>query len=175
VWIYIHIPISRLEVYIYKSIYNILCIHIYHVTLPYCIQAFHNFGEHKHTGISKYKINDLIAWSHKHTDIPQLLRKQVYRHIQTWKSTTYSTTSENIHIQAHPNYTSFKSYATTVTIYICSVPFKFVGIFVSFLLAAFCWQNHYYVMLLLSQGCRIFQSLQIFRVYFFDVERAVLW
>jgi hypothetical protein len=30
-------------------------------------------------------------------------------------------------------------------------------------------------MLLLSQGCRIFQSLQIFRVYFFDVERAVLW
>jgi hypothetical protein len=29
-------------------------------------------------------------------------------------------------------------------------------------------------MLLLSQGCRIFQSLQIFRVYFSDVERAVL-
>jgi hypothetical protein len=47
--------------------------------------------------------------------------------------------------------------------------------FVSFWLASFCWQNHYYVMLLLSQGCRIFQSLQIFRVYFSDVERVVLW
>jgi hypothetical protein len=30
-------------------------------------------------------------------------------------------------------------------------------------------------MLLLSQRCRIFQSLQIFKVYFYDVERAVLW
>jgi hypothetical protein len=30
-------------------------------------------------------------------------------------------------------------------------------------------------MLLLSQGCRIFQSLQIFRVYFSDVEIVVLW
>jgi hypothetical protein len=29
-------------------------------------------------------------------------------------------------------------------------------------------------MLLLSQGCRIFQSRQIFRVYFSDVERALL-
>jgi hypothetical protein len=29
-------------------------------------------------------------------------------------------------------------------------------------------------MLLLSQGCRIFQSLQIFRVYFFNMERALL-
>jgi putative heme degradation protein len=47
--------------------------------------------------------------------------------------------------------------------------------FVSFWLAAFCWQNHYYVMLLLSQGCRIFQSLQVFRVYFSDVEKALLW
>jgi len=30
-------------------------------------------------------------------------------------------------------------------------------------------------MFLLSQRCRIFQSLQIFRVYFFDMEIAVLW
>jgi len=29
-------------------------------------------------------------------------------------------------------------------------------------------------MLLLSQGCRIFQSLQIFRVYFYDMEIALL-
>jgi len=42
--------------------------------------------------------------------------------------------------------------------------FQHVLFIVSFLLAAFCWQNHYHVMLLLSQGCRIFQSLQIFRV-----------
>jgi hypothetical protein len=46
---------------------------------------------------------------------------------------------------------------------------------VSFWLASFSWQNHYHVMLLLSQGCRIFQSLQIFRLYFSDVEIAVLW
>jgi len=30
-------------------------------------------------------------------------------------------------------------------------------------------------MLLFSQGCRIFQSLQIFRVYLSDLERALLW
>jgi hypothetical protein len=47
--------------------------------------------------------------------------------------------------------------------------------FISFWLVAFCWQNHYHVMLLFSQGCHIFQSIQIFRVYFSDMERALLW
>jgi hypothetical protein len=43
-----------------------------------------------------------------------------------------------------------------------------------FVLAAFCCQNHYHVMLLFSQGCRIFQSLQIFRVFFFKDGKSLI-
>jgi len=41
-------------------------------------------------------------------------------------------------------------------------------VLVSFLLAAFCWQNHYYVMLLFSQGCRYISESS-------DIQSLFLW
>jgi hypothetical protein len=72
-------------------------------------------------------------------------------------------------------YVSFLTGNVFLTSLVIFVPEWPKGEFVSFWLASFCWQNQYYAMLLLSQGCRIFQNLQIFRVYFSDVEIVVLW
>jgi hypothetical protein len=48
------------------------------------------------------------------------------------------------------------------------------GEFVSILIGYILLTKSLLCNVLLSQGCRIFQSLQIFRVYFSHVERAVL-
>jgi len=82
---------------IWKVYYDIHT-YLYNICLSYTrIQAFLNFGEHKHSGISKHKISDPIAWSYKHTDIPLFL--------------------ENISIQVHPNMEITTSYSDHISIY----------------------------------------------------------
>jgi hypothetical protein len=46
---------------------------------------------------------------------------------------------------------------------------------VSFWLAAFCWQNHYYIMLLFNRDVVHFRIFNVFRVYFSNMEKALLW
>jgi hypothetical protein len=64
-------------------------------------------------------------------------------------------------------YVSFWTGNVFLTGLVIFVPEWPKGEFVSFWFAKFCWQNHYYVKLLLSQGCRIFQSS--------DIQSLFLW